>query len=85
MAAGQSEHPMTWEWEHHSTGGRWILTAGGWHAVVQRLALSRSQWQATLERTSAPHERHVSPEYPEAVDARAWCLRKIGELNGKAS
>jgi hypothetical protein len=76
---------MTWEWEHRATGGQRSLTFGGWHAVVQRLAPSRSEWQARLERTTAPHERHVSPPFREAVDARTWCLRKIAELNGKAS
>ena len=76
---------MTWEWEHHRAGGQWTVIVAGWHAVVQRLAPSRVQWQATLERTSAPHERHVSPLFSEAVDARAWCLRTIAELNGKPS
>jgi hypothetical protein len=76
---------MTWEWEHRATGGQWSLTVGGWHAVVQRLAPPRPEWQATIERTTAPYERQVSPSFPEAVDARAWCLRRIAELNGKAS
>ena len=73
---------MTWEWERGSQGGQWVLTVGGWHAVVQRLAGSRPMWQAALTRTTAPAERLESPAYPEAVDARAWCLRKIGELAG---
>ena len=74
---------MTWEWERGSQGGQWVLTAGAWHAVVQRVAGSRSVWQATLTRTTAPAERLESPTYPEAVDARTWCLRKIAELVGK--
>jgi hypothetical protein len=75
---------MIWEWEHRSTGGQWTLTVGGWHAVVQRLA-PRARWQATLTRTTAPHEQYASPPFVEAVDARAWCLRTIGEQTGKAS
>ena len=75
---------MTWEWEHLSTGGQWTLTVGAWHAVVQRAAGPRFIWQATLTRTAAPYERHVSPPYVEAVDARTWCLRTIAELNSKA-
>lgn len=62
---------MMWEWEYQSGGGRWVMIVGGWHAVVLRLVPSREQWQATLERTTAPHERHVSPPFAEAVDARA--------------
>jgi hypothetical protein len=73
---------MRWEWEHGSQGGQWILTVGAWHAVVQRLAGSRSLWQATLTRTTAPAECLGSPTYAEAVDARTWCLRKIAELAG---
>ena len=76
---------MMWEWEHRSTGGQWTLTVGAWHAVVQRLTGSRPQWQATLERTTAPYERHESPPYPDALDARTWCLRTIAEQSGKAS
>ena len=71
---------MMWEWEHRSTGGQWTLTVGVWHAVVQRLTGSRPQWQATLERTTAPYERHASPPYSDALDARTWCLRTIAEL-----
>ena len=76
---------MTWEWEHHSTGGQWTLTVGAWHAVVQRLTGSRLQWQATLDRTTAPYERLESPPYLDALDARTWCLRTIAEQAGKAS
>ena len=75
---------MIWEWEHRSTGGQWTLTVGVWHAVVYRVAGSRPLWQATLERTTAPPERHESPPYPEAVDARTWCLRTISEWASKA-
>jgi hypothetical protein len=75
---------MTWEWEHLSTGGQWTLSVGGWRAVVQRLAGPRPLWQATLERTSAPYEHHKSPPYPEAMDARSWCLRTIAELTSSA-
>jgi hypothetical protein len=71
---------MRWDWEHRSTGGQWTLSIDGWHAVVQRLATKRPLWQATLERTTAPHERHQSPPYAEAMDARSWCLRTIAEL-----
>jgi len=76
---------MTWEWEHRNNRGQWTVTVGQWHAVVQRVAGSRPMWQATLERTTAPYDRHESPSYSEAVDARTWCLRKIAELAGKAS
>jgi hypothetical protein len=71
---------MTWEWEHGSTGGQWVVMVGTWHAVVQRIAGSRPLWQATLARTTAPHDQYVSPPYVEAVDARTWCLRTIAEL-----
>ena len=74
---------MTWEWEHTSQGGRWVMTVGGWQAVVQRVGSGRILWQATLTRTTAPHERYSSPTYPDAVDARAWCLRTIAALAGK--
>ncbi|MDQ2995686.1 MAG: hypothetical protein M3R61_01330 [Chloroflexota bacterium] len=76
---------MTWEWEHPSTGGQWTLTVGAWHAVVQRVAPSRPLWQAMLARTTTPHEQYVSLPYPEAVEARTWCLRKIAELASGAS
>jgi hypothetical protein len=68
---------MTWEWERGSQGGQWVVIVGGWRATV---AGSRTLWQATLERTRAPHDRYESPTYIEAVDARSWCLRKIAEL-----
>jgi hypothetical protein len=71
---------MIWEWEHQSTGGQWTLTVGAWRAVVQKVASSRPRWQATLERTTAPHERLESAPYPDAIDARSWCLRTIAEL-----
>ena len=73
---------MIWEWEHSSHGGQWVLRVGVWHAVVQRIAAARPTWQATLTRTTAPAERLESPPYPEAMDARAWCLRTIGERSG---
>ena len=73
---------MTWEWEQGSQGGQWVLTVGVWHAVVQWVAGSRPMWQATLTRTTAPAERLEGPIYPEAMDARTWCLRKIAELTG---
>jgi hypothetical protein len=73
---------MTWEWEHGRMGGQWMLTVGAWHAVVHRVAGSRPLWQATLARTTAPHDHYTSPIYPEAVDARTWCLRTIAELTG---
>jgi uncharacterized protein YcaQ len=75
---------MTWEWEHGRTGGQWTFTSGRWHAVVQRRAGARPVWQATLERTTAPHERYESPLFGEAVDARSWCLRTIAERTGAA-
>jgi hypothetical protein len=75
---------MTWEWEHRSTGGQWTLTVGTWNAVVQRLAAPRARRQATLTQTTAPHEQFTSPPFPEAVDARTWCLRTIGELESKS-
>jgi hypothetical protein len=75
---------MTWEWEHRSQGGQWTVTVGEWYAVVQRIAGSRYAWQATIERTTAPHDRHTSPTYPDAVDARTWCLRTIAELASRA-
>jgi hypothetical protein len=75
---------MTWEWEHRSTGGQWTLTVGVWHAVAQRIAGSRPLWQAILEPTT-PYEHYESPAYPEAVDARTWCLRTIGECTSKAA
>jgi hypothetical protein len=76
---------MTWEWEHLRTGGQWTLTVGGWHAVVQRRTGPRPQWQATLTRTTVPHDHYASPPYPEAVDARTWCLRRIAELADNGS
>jgi hypothetical protein len=79
-AAVRSGAAMTWEWEHPSTGGQWILTSGVWHAVVQRVTGARPQWQATLTRTVAPRDHYASPSYSEAVDARTWCLRRIAEL-----
>ena len=75
---------MVWEWEQGTAAGQWTLTAGGWHAVVQRIAGSRPRWKATLERTTAPHDRHESSLYPDAIDARTWCLRTIAELAGTA-
>ncbi len=60
---------MTWEWEHRSNGGQWVVTVGTWHAVVQRVAGARPLWQATLARTTASHEHSTSSAYPEAVDA----------------
>jgi hypothetical protein len=75
---------MIWEWEQGNTGGQWTLTSSGWRAVVQKVAGARPLWQATLERTSAPNEHHTSPRYPEAMDARSWCLRTIAELAGPA-
>jgi hypothetical protein len=77
---GRSGYVMTWEWEHRNNRGQWTLTVGTWHAVVQRVAHARPMWQATIERTTAPHDRYESPTYTEAVDARTWCLRKIAEL-----
>jgi hypothetical protein len=76
---------MIWEWEHPSTGGQWTLTVGVWRAVVQRLAPPRARWQATLTRTTAPHDQFASPPFLEAVDARAGCLRTSGEQTGNAS
>jgi hypothetical protein len=70
---------MTWEWEQGITGGQWTLTVGAWRAVVQKVTSSRPRWQATLERTTAPYERLESPAYPDAMDARSWCLRTIAE------
>jgi hypothetical protein len=76
---------MIWEWEQGTTGGQWTLTSGGWHAVVQRITAARPLWKATLERTAAPHDRYESPPYPDAMDARSWCLRTIAERAGTAS
>jgi hypothetical protein len=78
-------YAMTWEWEHRDNRGQWIVSVGEWHAVVQRVAGSRPMWQATIERTTAPHDRYESQIYLEAMDARTWCLRKIAELAGGAS
>jgi hypothetical protein len=61
---------MTWEWEHRSNGGQWVVTLGAWHAVVQRVAGARLRWQATIGQTTASHDQYASPTYPEAVDAR---------------
>jgi hypothetical protein len=61
---------MIWEWVHGSTGGQWVVTVAAWHAVVRRVTGARPLWQGTLERTIAPHAQHISPIYPEAVDAR---------------
>lgn len=74
---------MTWEWEHGSQGGQWVMAAGGWHAAVQRVGAARTVWRATLDRVTAPHDRYTSPTYPDALDARAWCLRKIAEMASK--
>jgi hypothetical protein len=75
---------MTWEWEHRNNRGQWVLTVGTWHAVVQRVAGARPTWQAALARTTAPHDHYASQTYPEAVNARTWCLRTITELAGSA-
>ena len=61
---------MSWEWEHRSNGGQWVVTVGAWHAVVQRAAGARLRWQATIEQTTASHDQYASLTYPEAVDAR---------------
>jgi len=76
---------MTWEWEHRNNRGQWVLAVGTWHAVVQRLTGPRPQWQATLTRTTAPYQRLESPPDPDALDARTWCLRTIGELANNSS
>ncbi len=55
---------MTWKWEHRSQGGQSTVTVGEWYAVIQLIAGSRYAWQATIERTTAPHDRHTSPTYP---------------------
>ena len=55
---------------------------GAWHAVMHRVAPSRPLWQATLARTTVPHDQYTSQAYPEAVDTRTWCLRTIAELAG---
>jgi hypothetical protein len=52
-------------------------------SVVRRLAGARVIWQATLTRITAPQQQYTSPTYPDAVDARTWCLRKIAELASK--
>jgi hypothetical protein len=75
---------MTWEWEHGRLGGQWTVTSGHWHAVVRRRAGARPLWQATLERTIAPHDRYESPPFGEAIDARSWCLRAIAERTSAA-
>jgi hypothetical protein len=61
---------MIWEWEHRSNGGQWTLTVNAWYAVVRRVAGARLPWRATLERTTAPHERYESQTYSDAMDAR---------------
>lgn len=71
---------MIWEWEHHSTGGQWILSVAAWQAVVQRLAGPRPLWQATLTRTTVPEEQYTSSVYLDALEARTWCLRTIAVL-----
>ncbi len=76
---------MTWKWEHRSQGGQSTVTVGEWYAVIQLIAGSRYAWQATIERTTAPHDRHTSPTYPDAVDARTWCLRTIAVLASKTA
>ena len=75
---------MIWTWERGETGGQWTLSVDGWHAVVQRIVSARPLWKGTLERTTEPHDRHESPPYPDAMDARTWCLRTIAELAGTA-
>src|SRR5215217_528947 len=57
----QSRHTMIWEWQHSSTGGQWVVTVGGWHAVVQRVGSARVVWQATLTRVTSPQEQFTSP------------------------
>jgi hypothetical protein len=56
-----------------------------WHAVVQWLAPPGTRWQDALIQTTAPHDQFVSSPFSEAVDARAWCLRMIGEQASKTS
>ena len=84
QSGGAERDDMTWEWEHRNHRGEWVLTVGTWHAAVQRVAGLRSMWQAIHERTALPHEHYESPTYPEAVDVRTWCVRKIAELTGAA-
>ena len=79
----QSRHTMTWEWQHGRKGGQWVVTVGGWNAVVQRLGGARVLWQATLTRVTLPQEHYTSPPYADAIDARTWCFRTIAELAGK--
>jgi hypothetical protein len=76
---------MAWEWEYHSNPQRWTLTVGEWHAIVQRVAGSQYAWQATIERTVAPHDRYTGSNYKDAVDARTWCLTKIATLRSQAA
>jgi hypothetical protein len=78
----ETEGGMTWEWEHRSTGGQWVLTVGVWQAAVQRVAGSRLLWQATLARTITLNDLYLSHTFREAVDARTWRLRTIAELGG---
>ena len=80
----QSKHTMIWEWQHSSAGGQWVVTVGGWNAVVQRLG-ARVLWQATLTRVTSPEEQYTSPTYADAMDARTWCFRTIAEFAGKAA
>ena len=73
---------MTWEWDSRSAPHHWTLSVGAWHAVVQRGAGRRYQWQAAIEHTGAPQQRHLGPACADAMIARAWCLKKIAELRG---
>lgn len=71
---------MQWIYDKHTRG--WNLTIGKWQAIVLRVADS-DKWVGIVERTTAPPERHESPEFTLPHDARTWCIVKINELGSR--
>ena len=75
---------MIWEWQLKTEGGQWVVTVGLWHAAVQWAGGARVLWQATSHVSTSPEEQYTSPTYADAMDARAWCFRKMAEVDGQA-
>jgi hypothetical protein len=57
----------------------WTRTVGEWQATVLRVVMSMT-WYGLVERIGAHQERHQSPDFEWAHDARAWCDTEIARL-----